>query len=160
MAKTIIQTIGPLYGEAVNGTVFGRPNGSVFVPSVNTIDISLTDAYHYIRSNSTSYFICNSAGSVASNVANYVHTVAESQDIANYVMFEIASDSEFTTILDDTIRPAGAFNFDFGAIIGYNGDGVTAIMDGDTYYFRARLMSSNGEPVATSATITLTGVSD
>lgn len=31
--KTIIQTIGPLYGEVVNGTVFGQPNGSIAVPS-------------------------------------------------------------------------------------------------------------------------------
>jgi hypothetical protein len=34
--KTIIQTIGPLYGEVVNGSVFGQPNGSIARPSQNT----------------------------------------------------------------------------------------------------------------------------
>lgn len=34
--KTIIQTIGPLYGEVVNGSVFGQPNGSVARPQPNT----------------------------------------------------------------------------------------------------------------------------
>lgn len=34
--KTIIQTIGPLYGEVVNGSVFGQPNGSEARPAPNT----------------------------------------------------------------------------------------------------------------------------
>jgi hypothetical protein len=33
--RTIIQTIGPLYGEIVNGTVFGQPNGDIARPSPN-----------------------------------------------------------------------------------------------------------------------------
>ena len=33
--RTIIQTIGPLYGESVNGSVFGQPNGSVARPAPN-----------------------------------------------------------------------------------------------------------------------------
>ena len=33
--KTIIQTIGPLYGEVVNGSVFGQPNGSEARPPQN-----------------------------------------------------------------------------------------------------------------------------
>lgn len=33
--RTIIQTIGPLYGEIVNGSVFGQPNGSEARPAPN-----------------------------------------------------------------------------------------------------------------------------
>lgn len=48
--RTIIQTIGPLYGEVVNGSVFGQPNGSVAVqpsgPSnPNTLTITNKPGY-------------------------------------------------------------------------------------------------------------------
>jgi hypothetical protein len=49
--KTIIQTIGPLYGEVVNGTVFGQPNGSIAVPSnpVPTLDVKVIAANQYVK---------------------------------------------------------------------------------------------------------------
>lgn len=41
--KTIIQTIGPLYGEVVNGSVFGQPNGSEARPPPNVpVEITLS----------------------------------------------------------------------------------------------------------------------
>lgn len=154
MGKTIIQSIGPLYGDVVNGTVFGRPNGSVYVPSQNVISADLGDSYLYIKNYSSYYAICNSGGSVA--WSNGVHVVAESQDIQNYIEFQVATDSDFSTIIGTVDRVAGAFNVTTWAIS--QGSTLSAIEDETTYYFRAVLMSLSGVPVATSDTFELTGV--
>lgn len=158
MAKTIIQSIGPLYGDVVNGTVFGRPNGSIYVPSVNTISVSLSDSYHYMLrvASGTGYWVCTSTGVRPTTEVNYLHVVAESQDVANYISIEIASDSDFTSLLEQNNRAAGIFNYATG-LIGYDADSLPEIENGKTYYVRAVLYSSNGEPVATSSTIELTG---
>ena len=155
MAKTIIQTIGPLYGEVENGTVFGRPNGSIFVPSQNTVTATLPSAYRFVKSNSTTYFICNSTGGNPT-ADNYLKMVAESQDIANYLQIQIATDSEFTSIIDSTNRSAGLFN-ESVVIVAYEAGSITPIVADETYYLRVRLMSASGEAVATSETIELTG---
>lgn len=72
--RTIIQTIGPLYGEIVNGSVFGQPNGSVAVqPSgpnnPNTLAITNKPGYIIgVPTSSGKYTItfCDSAGAVVS----------------------------------------------------------------------------------------------
>ena len=157
MAKTIIQTIGPLYGEVENGTVFGRPNGSVFVPSANTITASVPATFAYVRSTSTAYFVCNSSGTTPYGRDDQsVHVIAESQDIANYIKMQIADDAEFTNILDDTIKPAGQFNLYF-LQLGYDAS-ITPLVAGTTYYLRFVLVSASGEAVAVSNTLELTGV--
>ena len=157
MAKTIIQTIGPLYGEVVNGTVFGRPNGSVFVPSENTIELSLVSAFRFARNtNSTTVCICNSAGSIPwVNAGNMAHAVAQSQDIANYIEFDLAEDSEFNTIIGTMAETAGNFNLSEIYLIRYS---EYTIVAETTYYLRARLMSASGVAVATSDTIEIEGV--
>lgn len=162
MAKTIIQTIGPLYGEVVNGTVFGRPNGSVYVPSVNKIVSTAYSGYTYITkyTDGKSYILCNSTGSFANNITTGIKTVAESQDIANYIKLELASDDQFTTIIDDTALSAGLFNVISATPLFFVNTGIPDITNGETYYFRTVLMSANGEPVATSETIELTGYAE
>lgn len=49
--KTIIQTIGPLYGEIVNGTVFGQPNGSIAVPNnpIPTLNVQVIAANQFVK---------------------------------------------------------------------------------------------------------------
>ena len=148
MAKTIIQTIGPLYGDVVNGTVFGRPNGSVYVPSENKITLSLKSLY--VKAD-TAIRLCNSAGA---NVAGVSFT-AESQDIASYVVVEISDSSAFTTVSSNTV-PAGIFNLVNGNYIAPKSEDLPITNEG-TYYMRAVLMASSGVPVATSDTITVTG---
>ena len=150
MGRTIIQPIGPLYGEAVNGTVFGRPNGSVFIPAENTISIS-TKATH-IRNYaawSNSVCICDSSGTLVS-----MGIVAQSQDAASYIQIDIATDSDFDTIVGGYVFTAGAFNQNVRLV-----DSTTkpTIVSGDTYYIRAVLMASSGVPVASSDTVELTG---
>jgi hypothetical protein len=154
MAKTIIQTIGPLYGEVVNGTVFGRPNGSIYVPNQNTITISIADQFKYIRYVAGGYYsICTSTGALIGGKASIV---AESQDLQNYIEIQISKSSDFATLESINDTSAGLFNIS----VGYIGKGVslTPIVDGDTYYVRAVLMSVNGDPVATSEAIEVIGV--
>lgn len=153
MAKTIIQSIGPLYGEPVNGTVFGRPNGSIFVPSVNTIKATIPDEYVGVSQISSRYYliIANSSGVRAGTVSR----VAESQDTANYMVWEFADNSDFTdaTVFSST---AGIFNITDNTV-GRVSASFT-IVNGDTYYLRAALYASSGVPVAYSETFELTGV--
>lgn len=160
MGKTIIQTIGPLYGEVVNGTVFGRPNGSVYVPIANTISIT-APSNRYIRKDTSSdgksyyYVLCNSAGNIQWN--NVVKIVAESQDIQNYIEIQVSATDDFETVYIRSIS-AGQFNIQQTYVAGPSATEFPDIVADDTYYIRAVLMSAGGVPVATSATIEVTGV--
>lgn len=157
MAKTIIQTIGPLYGEVVNGTVFGRPNGSIYVPSQNTISMSIPANRVYIRDNTTNVVICTSTGSIAWNPnSEKINTVAQSQDTANNIVIDIATDSDFTDIIAKYPAAAGSFNIFNTYFI--ETDDYAGITAGTTYYIRARLVSGSGVDVAVTDVQTLTGV--
>ena len=154
MAKTIIQTIGPLYGEVVNGTVFGRPNGSIYVPPSNTVSISLVDDFKYIRNQSeTVLSVCNSTGGISySVIENRIHLVAQSQDSQNYIAVELATDSEFTDVIGTATLPAGQFNTWARTLTTEE-----TIVNETTYYIRGILYSSNGVAVSVSDTIEVTG---
>ena len=160
MAKTIIQTIGPLYGEPVNGTVFGRPNGSIYVPIANTIAIT-APPMKYVRKfivvQGQYYALCNASGVV--NWGNTAKAVAESQDMQNYIQFELSATSDFETVFA-RIMSAGQFNVAQTYVSGPYQDDIPDIVQGATYYLRAVLMSANGVPVATSEVIEITGVAD
>lgn len=155
MGRTIIQPIGPLYGEAVNGTVFGRPNGSIYVPPTNTIKATIPDDYITILPyGGRNYLvICNSSGIRTGMVAR----IAESQDVANYMSWEISTDSEFSTsdIFNST---PGNFNITDTSLARVAAS--YTIGNGETYYLRAALFSASGVPVAYSEVFTITGVSE
>lgn len=159
MAKTIIQTIGPLYGESVNGTVFGRPNGSIYVPMQNTIALSLVATQRYIRKVKPGaydvYALCSSVGAISSDPALHAAYVAESQDLQNYVQLQLSDSSDFTTYAEISMN-AGQYN---GTTLAVSQDTTLSdLVNGDTYYLRAVLMSGSGVPVATSDTIEVSGV--
>lgn len=160
MGKTIIQTIGPLYGEVVNGTVFGRPNGSIYVPIANTISVS-EPGNKYIRKDTSAdgksyyYVLCNASGVIQWN--NLIKAVAESQDIQNYIELQVSDSSDFTTFYQRDIT-AGQFNIQQTYVAGPSAVELPDIVQGDTYYIRAVLMSAGGVPVATSSTIEVEGV--
>ena len=80
---TIVQDYGPIYGEVVNGTVQGRPNGSVYVPLSNTISLSIQDLYIKLDTN---IFVCNDQG----NRKYTANVVAQSQDLASNINIEVA----------------------------------------------------------------------
>lgn len=148
MGRTIIQPIGPLYGDVVNGTVFGRPNGSIYVPSTNTISLTIPDTAGYIRKRGGFNNIvdsCNSSGTLVK-----IHVIAESQDVAANVQIQVSTANTFLD--DDTVsvnRTAGVFNEEFTALAIDATD--FTITSGTTYYVRAVLMNNN-TPVATSET--------
>ena len=144
MPRTIIQSIGPLYGEAVNGTVFGRPNGSVYVPPSNKIVL-----------------IDNNAGIIGKNVNNQnlqldqrIGLIADSQDSSSYIRTGVFTDSDCTTLFGNANNlPAGNFNYPAVLTVGYN---ATAPTTGTTYYVRAFLIN-NGEIVAVSDVLEVEG---
>ena len=149
MAKTIIQSIGPLYGEPVNGTVFGRPNGSVFVPITNTVTLALADASRYLKNQGAGIFrTCTSSGSGR----NY-NIVAVAQDLASNVQVQVFTDAECTTLIGYIDRTAGNFNYGTSDITNTT---ETTLVSETSYYLRAQLMN-NGVPVATSEVIEVTG---
>ena len=141
MGRTIIQPIGPLYGEAVNGTVFGRPNGSIYVPPTNLIEI--VGATGYITN-------VNSGGekrvrfSDALGADSLFDVIAQSQDPSSYVDVVLADDADLSVNVQSRIFNAGSFNL---TALSINRDYELTI--GNTYYVAALLMN-NGEPVASS----------
>lgn len=140
MAKTIIQTIGPLYGEVVNGTVFGRPNGSIYVPSTNVVDI-----INY--SGKIKNFAVGAANRVRfvndQGQALYFTLVAQSQDIASNMRLVLASDSDLTTVLAYGDVVAGVFNLTSNNLFA-----DYELTPAETYYVGLLLMNNN-VPVAT-----------
>ena len=154
MAKTIIQPIGPLYGETVNGTVFGRPNGSVYVPASNTIALSIPASNRYIKNNASpvGLVICTSTGTIK---WSDVGLVAQSQDIANAMVTEVSETADFSGTIYKRTFSAGAFNT-ATAIIAFTSD--LTIVAGTTYYVRARLVTGSNVAVATSDVIEVEGV--
>ncbi len=151
MGKTIIQPIGPLYGEAVNGTVYGRPNGSIYVPPTNTITCVLSD--EYICNSGSNVIVCNSLGQIKRPC---IEIVAQSQDNAAYIQIEMATDSDFSTIVVYKSVLAGTFNITQNALF-YSSTPYTVI-DGTTYYVRTVLMAASGVPVAYSDVTEVTGI--
>lgn len=154
MAKTIIQTIGPLYGEVVNGTVFGRPNGSIYVPPTNTIAVKIEESSKYIKlvtqGGNTRLLFCDSSGQT-----NAVQVIAESQDVQSFVELYI-EDSDEQIVGVPFVLSAGMFNFTT-SMAGRYAEGAT-IEDEADYTVHVTLCSANGVPVATT-TINVKGVS-
>ena len=146
MAKTIIQTIGPLYGEVDNGTVFGRPNGSIYIPSSNTILIELVEARRYIRittpAGGNKIQACYSDGSTASLP---IRVIAESQDTQSYIGVSI-EDKDGVEVGSERNQPAGQFNIPVLYLANAAED--TTITNGADYFIVATLYSSSGVAVA------------
>lgn len=154
MGRTIVQEYGPIYGEAVNGTVMGRPNGSVYVPPSNTVSLEIPEDKRYFT-----YFdylglmllSCESDGT-GIMFPFYVMS-ANSQDLSSNIQGQVFSDPELTTMVACQDLPAGQFN-----ILG-NGvrNAVEGLEDGDKLYYRLQLMNG-GVAIATSDTIEMTMV--
>ena len=153
MGRTIIQPIGPLYGEPINGTVYGRPNGSIYVPPTNTITLSLngrTKITYGTGAYSAWIFPCNDSGVI---VGKDVIVSAESQDNAAYMATQVSDDSDFTTY-EEAVYAAGLFNNQAYSLTWSSS--VVTLVDGNTYYARAVLYAATGVPVAYSDVITVT----
>lgn len=148
--KTIIQKIGPLYGEAVNGTVFGQPNGSQAVLSLD-ITLSNIDATAAYVKASGGVWICKSD----STTAKYCD-VSFTSPIPVMRRFALYSDSactnQVTATTNGPAKYAGTHSFEAFAYFG-----TTTITPGTTYYGRVELIA-NGSIVKATTAITFTGV--
>ena len=148
MGKTIIQTIGPLYGEVVNGTVFGRPNGSIYVPSVNTISANSKTPVEYVRimtyGGNSVLQACSSSGTTSANYT--LKVVAEAQDVQSYIGICI-EDSDGVQVGNAVNYSAGLFNLNV-SVLGYPAEDT--ITNGADYTVVMTLYSASGVPVATA----------
>jgi hypothetical protein len=159
---TIVQEYGPIYGEVVNGTVQGRPNGSVYVPISNSISIDILATRRFVRTRESltpdkyDLVVCNSAGQI-SWVYERPEIVAVSQDLANNIQLQVADIADFSNIIGVLDFTAGMFNVQ-SAYIAKNLDSDVIVAD-SKYYVRAVLMA-NSTPVAVSSSIELTGVAE
>lgn len=154
--KTIVQEYGPIYGEPINGTVMGRPNGSVYVPPVNTASLFFDEDTTYLRyhpSHPDWLCVCDSTGSMTVGPENVLSATAESQDLSSYLRWEVYSDAELSTLIAYRDWTAGIFNEWMGNV--YNAV-ANAFGNGDPLYCRVQLMN-NGTPVANSLVLTATG---
>lgn len=145
--NTIVQHYGPFYGEAVNGTVQGRPNGSIYVPATNKIVASLptgvTVIDKYTAPDGTNYLVLSRA----------LKVVADSQDPTSYIYIAVYTDSACTTRFGSArIVTPGVFNAT-NTVVGFSAVDPTA---GVSYYIKAELCN-NGTAIAASDVIEVTG---
>lgn len=141
MAKTIIQTIGPLYGEVVNGTVYGQPNGSIYIPSTNTITLTGTSKIKNFVVGGAYRVRFVDDGGLAQNAI----IVAQSQDIASNIRLVLATDSDLDTIVATRDFAAGQFNLVQANL--FNDYQLTS----ETTYYVGALLVNNNTPVATDS---------
>lgn len=148
--KTIIQKIGPLYGEVVNGTVFGQPNGSDAVLSLDIILSNVDSTAAYV-SKPYSIKTCKSDGTLATYCdVSFTSPIPVMRRCALY------SDSACTTLVDSlTFGPAALAGS--GTLSEFSLGGVGTITPGTTYYGRVELIA-NGTIVKATTAITFTGV--
>lgn len=158
MGRTIIQPIGPLYGEAVNNTVFGRPNGSIYVPDTNRVTMNIKTGFEYVFKDGNNFKLCNSSKQVTGDA---LKIYADSQDNAAFIRLGLYVDDECTTLLTGGGQSAyidytaGSFN---KTLFGLFTKSAITLTDETTYYLRATLMASTGVAVANSDIIEVVGL--
>lgn len=140
MAKTIIQPIGPLYGEVVNGTVFGQPNGSVYVPPDNVVYFTAPSAYIKNSVSGEAYRVafCTDGGVTLATQA----TVAM-QDLSSNVRLVLSTTASDSGIVATRTYPAGRTNIDTTFVI------ADYELTEASYYFAIQIMN-NGTVIGTS----------
>lgn len=168
--RTIIQHIGPLYGEPNTGTVFGQPNGSVAVgqgyapvssptgPKLWNIDYPTVhgEKYEYLleyrgldEEYFESLFWSNSTGTDYTPTQNLVvNLIGDVPDLTSHIQAQFSATEDFKDIL--LTKDGEASNFSsFPGFKSYIYTDVPTnpqynFVNGTTYYFRLALVSSSG----------------
>lgn len=154
--KTIIQTIGPLYGEVVNGSVFGQPNGSVAVqpsgPS-NPNTLTITNKPGYIVG-------------VPTSSGKYTITFCDSDGVVVTTPLIIAATSnvDFRIRASITIGTEGSaqmwrINESPVSMTKFDVVKSTAPVGGTTYTVKLQLWDTNGATIL-EETFDVVGVSE
>lgn len=152
--KTVIQKIGPLYGEAINGSVFGQPNGSVAVPPYNALVLmSANNDNAFIKKNGTGgYVTCDTNGSVGTFLRYQIVTQLPLD--ALWFVHEVSATSDFASILSSSKSTVSEASKN----VGNSNSGSLSITAGTTYYLRAKLTTRDGSVIVTGATYEVEGV--
>lgn len=158
--RTIIQHIGPLYGELNTGSVFGQPNGSIavgqnLVPTPEPIskDEVIIWNLSYITYNGTAkYFRMTGSTtlkfSATADGSKYTSAIICSKELLQTITdtntvtrFEMATDESFSDIIF-----TGNMATDEGSNVKTSFTNVTAptLTSGTEYYIRILLYSSAG----------------
>jgi hypothetical protein len=155
--RTIIQHIGPLYGELNTGSVFGQPNGSVAVsqnlvptpsePTKEEVEIwtlsyyTMGKIYDYgFRiSNNWSFLSLYNASTASSNLCT-VKLLSDITETNTVTKLQIATDEAFTDIVfsGNIATPSKYVEASFT-----NVDKPT-LTGGKVYYIRLLLYASSG----------------
>ena len=183
--RTIIQHIGPLYGESNTGSVFGQPNGSVAITRATddsidiwtikyskaagidceSIGIDLNEyTWHsnvYYGWTLSSYHVNDDSDPWSDySKADYVIDGTLNRSIADTTakaQLQLSSDTDFTNLLYSLTLPAGDFNIS-QLNKGGNGTNYPKIVNGVTYYLRCVLISQSGVMLGKSNTLTFKGI--
>lgn len=177
--RTIIQHIGPLYGEANKGTVFGQPNGSIAI--VNGIDKSVvineiwkiafveTVSGKAVKFNGIAtgsegtygpYSVIGKYNFVtvtgSSSTKNFLSAslLQDIEDTGSVMRVEISTEEDFSTIFVSASAGSGEYTTVPSIALGSK-----RITTGTTYYIRLALYDSAGNYLEKySNTITTVGV--
>lgn len=155
--KTIIQTIGPLYGDDVNGTVFGQPNGSIATSPNNVYTISKSTDFVYVKGNPGNLMTYDSGGNLGPCAV-----IGFSLQSAAYAVCALYTTAACTTRVTGTgvqFGPAvqgGSRSLERFTTFGFSGT-ITA---GTKYYARMEFyLNGDGNGlIATSEVIELEGI--
>lgn len=140
--RTIIQKIGPLYGEVVNGTVFGQPNGSVYYqPNQIKLHEDKRSTYGYLKNRTTAVSTVDSAGNYGT--ALIFDTIISVAGPYSFKV-EIADSAAFTNILTSVLQVASpAFEgslTNYGLLSGVGLSSELTVAAGVTYYLRVGVL--------------------
>lgn len=174
--RTIIQHIGPLYGELNIGSAFGQPNGSLAVgqnlvptptptPAVPTTETEIWSTSYYVDSfygftyfkTKGNYLVSSESNGVltSTNLFN-ISLLSDVTDTNTVVKLQVAKDSDFSSIVytsNLSISPSASS-------VVCPLDTTPTFTSGTTYYFRILLYSSAGNYLyKKSSTISMVGVS-
>lgn len=157
--KTIIQTIGPLYGEPINGSVFGQPNGSVAVPLEAKFEVMSdnTQFYNRIYSLPSGAIVTGKLGDSFTRGGAVRLKPVVKVSVAGYKV-QVSEQSDFSTIFAES-KPI--LNLDpFWIIADLKTSvwsGTNVIANGTTYYVRAVCFAPGGEALFVSDTYSFEG---
>lgn len=167
--RTIIQHIGPLYGEVNTGTVFGQPNGSIAVgqgkapaPSPDPTPITPANLWtisysiesgkigellmEYVYTpGANPYVICSTPkGNDTGQILKIckVELNSDVPDTSAHMQVQIATDSEFTSMV--TVFNGMAGKFATLPSTDFLSKPSFEIKTGTMYYVRLALYDSNG----------------
>ena len=156
--RTIIQHIGPLYGELNTGSVFGQPNGSIAVsqnlvptPEPPTSDESVIwtiteySGYSYFTVvSSLFYWSFNSSDGLTNTDSRLciVRLLSDITDTNTTVRLQIANDESFSSIEWEGIISYSTS--DSYVAPSFNGSSYPVFTDKKVYYLRLLLYSSGG----------------